>query len=190
MTEKYQKKGPQPTNVLYLSNVPTSHNTVIKLFDHFKAYGHIQSIWASGTNATIAYESVESCIKAFNSPEAFANNRFVHYHYHVHPQTAESTLSLCSNMEDIEKEAQEVIKKIENESAETLKLQSSIFDSQEQRQKDDVQAIYEETRNLITKCQKELSKAKTEEDRQLYQSKLDRAQDVLKSLHEAGYGDI
>ena len=133
MSEKFQKKAPK-SNALFLSNVPPIPNIVSKLFDHFKNYGYIKSIWASGGNATIVYDTVESCMKAFNSPEAFANNRFVRYHYHNHPQTAESSLSLYSNMEEIEKQVQEVIEKMNNDAEATLKLQSSISDARAQQE--------------------------------------------------------
>lgn len=136
MTEKFQKKStPKPSNALFLSNLPKTQNLFIKLFDHFKNYGYIKSIWTNGNTATIVYDTVESCVKAFNSPEAFCNNRFTRYHYHNHPQTAESSLSLYSNMEEVEKNAEEVIEQMNNDAEETLKIQTRIQESKGNSQK-------------------------------------------------------
>lgn len=125
-----QKQEIIPSNTLYLSTVPQKECSIPSLFQHFKNYGHIRSIYAYGTNAVIAYDTVDEGIKAFRSSEAYANNRFVHYRYHRHPETAESLLSVVVDKERVSKVLSEVRANLAQEQKRLMDLQQSMRQSQ------------------------------------------------------------
>lgn len=115
-----------PVDTLYLSNIPANANNIMSLVKHFKKYGHIKSIWSVGTIAAISFDSVESCKRAYESPEAFANNRFVRYFYHKKPENAECKLSLAVNLDKVKATSDSVLKQMASEAKNTIYLQAKM----------------------------------------------------------------
>ena len=114
------------SDTLYLSNIPAKSCTIPELYRHFKEYGYIKSIWASGTTATITFKTVEEAVRAFNSPKAYANNRFVWYHYHNNPDKAESKLSHVVDKEYVSETVKEVLEAMEMTQRKTKEYQTSM----------------------------------------------------------------
>lgn len=98
----------KPSDTLLLKQVPANANNIPMLIKHFKKCGRIQSVWCSGTTAQITFEKEEDTKTAFESPEAYANNRFVKFWYHQGPERPNSKLSEIADMARIDAALDEV----------------------------------------------------------------------------------
>ena len=126
MSHSGKKREIKPCETLYISNIPSNSCTIPTLFHHFRNYGHIQSIYAYGTNASITFSSVEDAKTAFKSPEALVNNRFVRYYYHNHPEKAPDRLSLIVDKEHVYSVLQTVKDNIAKQQRHTIELRSQL----------------------------------------------------------------
>lgn len=96
------------SNTLLLTKVPANANDVYTLFKHFKKHGRIKGIWCNNTTAMISFEKEEDAKKAFESPEAYANNRFVRFLYHQDEEHAETRLSSIADMTAVDNALEEI----------------------------------------------------------------------------------
>jgi hypothetical protein len=114
------------SDTLVITKIPANANKILDLFEHFKKYGRIQGIHSYGTTATIHYDSLESAKTAFESPEAYAGNRFVRYFYARKPDEADSKLSKAVNWVRVRSVLDEVSRDIASAYKDTVNLQSSM----------------------------------------------------------------
>lgn len=130
MNHTGKKKEIKPCETLFITNIPPNSCTVPTLFQHFKNYGYIQSIYASGTCASITFNSIEEAKKAFYSPEAFVNNRFVRYFYHNNPSKALDKLSQVVDKNHVQSVLKQVNDDLEQQKRNTIELQNQLKSSQ------------------------------------------------------------
>lgn len=129
MSHPGKKREKQPCETLYISLIPANSCTIPTIFNHFKNYGHIKSIYAFGTNASITFSSVEDAQTAFKSPEAFVNNRFVRYHYHNDPAKALDHLSSVVDQDHVQSVLKTVKENIAQRQRDTIQIQSQLKNS-------------------------------------------------------------
>jgi hypothetical protein len=122
-----------PSHTLYLSSVPANQNTIHALLKFFKKYGHIQSIWASGTHAAICFLSPESAKQAFEDPDPFLNNRFVKIYFHRQPRKSECNLEQYINRDLIDRKCTDVERQIASKLREQDEIQSSMLEQRKTR---------------------------------------------------------
>ncbi|OHT06066.1 hypothetical protein TRFO_05724 [Tritrichomonas foetus] len=183
MTHSGQRKEVVPCDTLYLSNVPASSCVVHILFKHFKKYGHIRSIWTNGTNAVITFSTKEEAIKAYKSPEAYANNRFVHYHYHLAPEKAESRLSLAVDTDYVNKTLKEVADQIAAEQRKTIELQSQMAKTHKSSY-DDIQDQKKKMELHYKALSESYEKADTPEKQAEIKQKMDEITNVINEINQ------
>jgi hypothetical protein len=107
---------PPPTNpsrTLYISKIPPNQNTIPALIFFFKKYGHIDSVWAEGTNAVITFDSEESALAAYQDPDPFLNNRFIRIYFHKAPRKNESNLDQFINHTIVARQVSHVQQRID-----------------------------------------------------------------------------
>lgn len=139
-----------PSDTLLLRKVPPNANTVGKIFKHFKRFGRIKGIWCCGTEALITFEKDEDCRAAFESPEAYANNRFVRFLYPTDAEHAESKLSQFADLERVMAVVEEVRGEIAKAAKESIILRSNMQAQQKQDQDDGMRAQLEE---MVRSCE-------------------------------------
>ena len=123
-----------PSDTLLLKKVPTAANKVTKIFKHFKKYGRIKGIWCKGTEALVTFETNEAAKTAFESPEAYANNRFVRFLYPRDPEHAESKLSVFINKAAVSAVLEQVKKEIETANEEASLLRDKMKSQRKQEE--------------------------------------------------------
>ncbi|KAK8887141.1 hypothetical protein M9Y10_038179 [Tritrichomonas musculus] len=188
-----KKKEVKPCETLYISNIPSKSCSIPKIFQHFRNYGHIQSIYAYGTNASITFSSKEEAMIAIKSPEAFENNRFVRYHFHLHPDKADDRLSLLVDKDFVQTVTKEVNQKIAQEQRRTIELQSQLKNSTQkseesnlsnQDQSNNIEYLASkrpEIQQTLKKLQKEKQTAPPEKESEI-QSQIDQNLELLNEI--------
>ena len=179
-----EKRNEYECDTLYVYNIPEKLNKIPLLFKHFKHYGHIRSIWCNGKTATIGYTTVEEATKAFKSPEAYQNNRFVFIKYHIKPTQAESLLHLAADMNKVKKVAEDVKREIaeqeENEKRQRQKIENvkKINDIEEEINKINIGIA--EFQDIAQQIFATMDKETNEEKKKKYETELMRVSKDIK----------
>jgi hypothetical protein len=119
-----------PSETLLLLRIPPNENTILKLFEHFKRYGRIQSIHSDGARtALITYASLESAEAAFKSAEAYAGNRLVQYRFPQDPAKVDSKLSSIVTWPKVNQALAQVSSEIASAQEHTARLQKDMKES-------------------------------------------------------------
>lgn len=163
MTHSGQKKQLVPNQTLYLSHVPAKDCNIPHLFQHFKSFGRILSIYAFGTCASITFSSTEEATEAFNSPAAYANNRFVRFFYHSHPHTAKDRLSLVVDKQHVSGVLKEVRDTIAQQQRKTIEIQSQLKYSTQNTEADGDDNSNNNLTDIEEQLQKSIEALKAEE---------------------------
>lgn len=99
MGEKGWKDSPKDT--IFIQQIPLGKNTIPKLVHHFGQFGHIQSVWVSGSKASIIFESEAGAMGALSSTVPYASNRFITIKPHKNRAAAKADLTLAVDMEKV-----------------------------------------------------------------------------------------
>jgi hypothetical protein len=127
MTELRLPPDIHPSDTLLILRIPPPENTILKLLEHFKRYGRIQSIHSDGYHtALITFSTQQAAEIAFKSPEAYAGNRLVQYRFPKDPEKVESKLSSIVVWPKVNRILAEVASEIAAAHEETAKLQDEI----------------------------------------------------------------
>jgi RNA recognition motif-containing protein len=116
------RAAPVPSNVLFVSNIPPSSNTIPILLRHFKQFGHVNSVSCSGTTATILFETDAFARAAVESPIPLAHNRFIHIGFHRSPASSAADLESACDVALVQAETQQALDAIAAEKADTVLL--------------------------------------------------------------------
>jgi RNA recognition motif-containing protein len=122
MQMKGKRTEPAPSNVLFISNIPPSSNTVPILLRHFKQFGHVNSVSCSGTTATVIFETEGFAQAAVESPIPLAHNRFIHIGFHRSPASSFADLESICDLALVRSETQQALDAIAVEKADTVLL--------------------------------------------------------------------
>jgi hypothetical protein len=106
-------KPSNPSRTLYISKIPPNQNSIPSLVFFFKKYGHLESIWAEGTNAVVTFDSNESAMAAYQDPDPFLNNRFISIVFHKSPRKSEANLDHFVNHATVSRRVSDVQHQIE-----------------------------------------------------------------------------
>ena len=137
-----------PGDTLLLRKVSAPANTVEKVFKHFKRFGRIHGIWCCGTEAMITFEKQEDCKAAFESPEAYANNRFVRFLYPEDADHAESKLSQFADLGRV----MGIVEEVRAQMAEARQEANQLRSNMQVQQKQDTISELEE---MVRDCEKQ-----------------------------------
>ena len=96
------------SNTVLVSNIPASKNAISRVYNYFKKYGKINSLWVEGTEATIVYDSTVSARKALNDPMSLMNNRFIKIQYQYQENKCKANLKQYIDEEKVNKFSKEV----------------------------------------------------------------------------------
>ena len=173
--------------VLYLSKVPPTQNSVHAILAHYKKYGHIQSIWAEGSNAVIRFEKEESAIAAYQDPVPFLMNRFIHVYFHKTPDDEESNLERFVDQKLVAEKCAVVSKAIQTKIDEGEELRKQMAEDNLKRQQQVMELRKKRSDFIIatTKLIGETSQnmdAMKEEDLSKMRDLMNDAQELLEKL--------
>ncbi|EAX94942.1 hypothetical protein TVAG_433510 [Trichomonas vaginalis G3] len=179
-------KQDKPCDTLFVYNIPENKNKILLLFKHFKHYGHIKSIWCNQKVATISYSTVEEATKAFHSPEAYENNRFVMIKYHRNPAESESHLADAADMDFVRKVAGEVKAEIEKTQKKEEEERAQLIAQQKIR---NLTTEINNSKQIIAQCENiamDLFKEKDETQDAEKQTEIDgKIQETIKIMNDA-----
>ena len=178
-----EKKSFIKSNILYISKIPTQSNTIEKLFLHFKEYGRIRSIYSEGTHAVIAYETPEGAKIAYDSPEAYENNRFVKYRYHKNPKHAETDLYSVCDIPRIQAAIKEAKWQIEEAQKHTDDIVNKLNQSKPKGEIDDFKQIKDEYQKMYDEIQDKMKDLDPASDE--YQTNLNELKEIEEEMKTA-----
>jgi hypothetical protein len=175
-----------PTDTLEIVKIPANANKILSLFKHFKKYGRLRSIYSVGTSAFITYDTIEMATTAFESTEAYANNRFVRYFYcQKAAEKISSKLSKTVNMEHIRQVLAEVQTEIESAEKERVQLQSEMSRNTRKQDMAGLLAEFKRGQEELTIEAGELIKERERVDESKIAKIDERLMELQKSLEEA-----
>lgn len=116
------------SNTVLVSNIPASKNAISRVYNYFKKYGKINSLWVEGTEATIVYDSTVSARKALNDPMSLMNNRFIKIQYQYQENKCKANLKQYIDEEKVNKFSKEVNNNIQALIQNTEKLKKELFE--------------------------------------------------------------
>lgn len=134
------------SNAIIVKNIPANKNAISSVYSYFKKYGHILSLYVSGTDAVIVYPSHLNAQKAYEDPLSFLNNRFIQVdYYHSNLNANPSNLIQYINQKRVNQFSQLVNEKIDSLIQETEELRKSFLkQAQEKNSKQENEPIDQE----------------------------------------------
>ena len=115
------------SETILVSNIPPSKNAISRVYNYFKKYGRIISLWVEGTEATIVYDSNTSAHKALLDPMSFLNNRFIKIQY-LTQSNSKANLKQYIDSEKVDKFSKEVEDNIQRLLHNTEQLKKELFE--------------------------------------------------------------
>lgn len=116
------------SETILVSNIPPSKNAISRVYNYFKKYGRINSLWVEGTEATIVYDSITSARKALTDPMSFLNNRFIKIQYLTQQSNSKANLKQYIDNEKVDKFSKEVEDNIQRLLHNTEQLKKELFE--------------------------------------------------------------
>lgn len=116
------------SNTILVSNIPASKNAISHVYNYFKKYGRINSIWVEGTEAIIVYDSIASATESLNDPMSLMNNRFIKIQYLHDQNKCKANLKQYIDTEKVDRFSKEVEDNIQELLQKTEQLKKEFFE--------------------------------------------------------------